>query len=557
MKRLAQWLSEPFQAFSGIYRNKALRRLQYAWAASVVGTWAYSVALGVYAYEVGGAKAVGLAALVRTLPTAFAGPFVSSLGDRYPRVTVMVGSDLARSVLFAAGTGAIVAEAPPGLVYAISGLIMIASTAFRPAQAAVMPSLTSSAKELTAANVVSSTVESVGFFLGPALGGVLLAATSAEVVFAASGVTCLWSAALLLGVRGDAPQEAADGDSEVGFLRQTIAGYAAVGRDRSLVMIVGLFTAQTFVAGALSVFVVVIAFEFFQWGPEGVGFLDAMVGLGGIVGAAASIALIGKRRLAGGFAAGLVLWGAPFVAIALVPEPAVALAAFAAVGLGNTLIDVAGFTLLQRVVPDHLLARVMGVVETTFIVSIGVGALAAPALIDALGGEGALLATGVLLPALTLVSWAALHRADVGAEPPEGELELLRSISIFRPLPLATAEVLAARLVHVDAAPGEQVVREGEPARLFYLISEGDFDVTVEGRPARALRAGDFFGEIALLRDVPRTATVTATAGGGRLLALERDDFLSAITGSSRSREAADSVAGARLAAFKPGWLRV
>ena len=557
MNKLLQWLSEPFQAFAGIYRNKALRRLQFAWAASVVGTWAYAVALGVYAYEVGGAAAVGLAALVRTLPTAFAGPFVSSLGDRYPRVAVMVGSDLARAVLFAAGAGAIAADAPPGVVYAISGLIMIASTAFRPAQAAVMPSLTSSAKELTAANVVSSTVESVGFFFGPALGGLLLAATSAEVVFAASGATCVWSALLLIGIRDAAPDQAADAAGQGGFLRQTVAGFGAVARDRKLATIVGLFTAQTFVAGALSVFVVVIAFEFFDWGPEGVGFLDAAVGLGGILGAAASVALIGRRRLAGGFAGGLFLWGAPFIAVGLVPEPAVALLAFAAIGVGNTLIDVAGFTLLQRVVPDHLMARVMGVVETTFIVSIGLGALAAPPVIDALGGEAALLATGVLLPALTLVSWAALHRADVGAEPPADELDLLRSISIFRPLPLATAEVLAARLVHVDAAPGEHVVREGEPARRFYVISEGDFDVTVEGRHARDLRAGDFFGEIALLRDVPRTATVTAAADGGRLLALERDDFLSAITGSSRSREAADSVAGARLAAFKPGWLRV
>ena len=111
--------------------------------------------------------------------------------------------------------------------------------------------------------------------------------------------------------------------------------------------------------------------------------------------------------------------------------------------------------------------------------------------------------------------------------------------------------------MHVDVEPGEEVVTEGRPGQRFYVIAEGDFDVTVEGRHARDLGPGDFFGEIALLREVPRTATVTARNGNGRLLALERDDFLAAVTGSTRSRDAADSVAGARLAAFKPNWLSV
>jgi MFS family permease len=557
MTKLLSWLSEPFQAFAGIYRNKSLRRLEFAWATSVIGTWAYAIALAVYAYDAGGARAVGIAAVIRTLPTAVAGPIVSGLGDRYPRVKVMVGSDLSRALFFGLGALAITADAPPGVVYAISGLIMIAATPFRPAQGALLPALTSSAQELTAANVVSSTVESIGFFAGPALGGLLLAFSSPEVVFAVSGATCVWSALLLVGLPRDAPRPAPEPGTERGILRETVDGFRAVKEDSSLALIVTLFTAQTLVAGAVGVYVVVIALELFDSGAGGVGLLNSALGVGGIAGAAAAVALIGKRRLAGGFAVGLFLWGAPLIAIALVPEPAVGVLALAAVGVGNTLIDVAGFTLLQRVVPDHLLSRVMGIVETLFIASIGMGALLAPRLIEALDIKGALIATGLLLPVFTLLSWVALHRADVGAEPPSDILELLRSIAIFRPLPLATAEVLAARLVPMDVGPGEEVVREGEPGKRFYVIADGDFDVTVEGRHARDLGPGDFFGEIALLREVPRTATVTAVNGNGRLLALDREDFLAAITGSARSREEADMVAGTRLAAFKPRWLAV
>src|SRR5436190_2716111 len=198
--RLRQRFAEPIEAFGAIWNNRALRRLEYAWVGSVIGTWAFTIALGVYAYNQGGAAAVGLAGLIRTLPTVFFAPFVASLGDKYSRVRVMVGSDLVRGVLYVAGALCIIAGGPAIVVYIVAGLVMLAASGFRPAQAALLPSLTETPQELTAMNVVSSTVESVGFFMGPALGGILLAVTSAEVVFFASAASCLWSAALLTGM---------------------------------------------------------------------------------------------------------------------------------------------------------------------------------------------------------------------------------------------------------------------------------------------------------------------------------------------------------------------
>ena len=171
-----------------VLASPALRRLQLAWLGSILGNWAYLVALGVYAYEQGGAAAVGLVGVIRLIPGALAAPFTSALADRYPRVWVMIGSDLIRCALMLAASATIATDGPAPVVYVLVGLTTIATTVFRPAQSALLPALVRSPAELTAANVASSTLESAGTFLGPALGGMLLAVSSAEVVFAANVV---------------------------------------------------------------------------------------------------------------------------------------------------------------------------------------------------------------------------------------------------------------------------------------------------------------------------------------------------------------------------------
>src|SRR4051794_12966172 len=350
MERLKQRLSEPLGAFVSIWQNRALRRLEYAWVGSIIGTWAFGIALGVYAYQVGGAAAVGIAGLIRTLPTAILGAPAASLGDRYERVRVMVGSDLVRALMFGAAAVCIIVGGPPGLVYVMSGLIMLAGSVFRPAQSALLPSLTETAEQLTAMNVVSSTVESVGFFAGPALGGILYAVTDAQTVFAVSGLSCIWSATMLVGVgrlareaeakqKEDQEEDQPAAAPSRGFLHESLEGFRTIGGDKRLRTLVSLFTAQTFVAGALNVFVVVLALKLYETGPTGVGALNAALGIGGIAGAAAAAALIGGHRLARGFAFGMIFWGAPLMLVAGVPTQIVGLIALAAIGVANTMID--------------------------------------------------------------------------------------------------------------------------------------------------------------------------------------------------------------------------
>ena len=544
-------LGESLRAFRDVFRNPNLRRLELAGAGSIVGQWAYSIALAVFAFRSGGAAAVGIVALIRMLPSAFAAPFASMLGDRYRRELVMVLADLSRVVTLGSAAGAVLAGAPAGVVYALAGVTSILTTAFQPAQSALLPSLARTPEELTAANVAASTIDSVGIFAGPALGGVLLATTSTSVVFFTCAGTFLWSALNVARIRPERDRPPATTE-RTGLKREALAGFRAIALEKKLRLLVFLYAAQTLVAGALGVLVVVVALDLLKKGTSSVGVLNAALGVGALAGTLVALALVGRRRLAADFGLGIVLWGVPLIAIGIWPSTALALAMLAVLGLGNTLVDVAGLTLLQRAVPQEVLARVFGVLESLLLSTNGFGAILAPLLISGLGIRGALIATGAFLPVLAALYWRRLTEIDASARLPGIELELLRSVPIFGPLPEPTLERLSWQLVRVAVPAATAVIRQGDRGDRFYVIAEGELDVVSDGRTVAVLGPGDYFGEIALLRDVPRTATVTARTPCV-LYALEREDFLGAVTGHGPSARAADAVIGARLGAAAPG----
>ena len=538
-------LGESLRAFAAVFANGDLRRLELAWSGSIIGQWGYEVALAVFAYRAGGATAVGLVGLVRLLPAAFVAPFAALLGDRFPRRRVMVAADLVRACAMGGAAAAVFAGAPAAVVYALAVLTALTSTAFQPAQAALLPSLARSPEELTAANATSTTLESVGFFVGPALGGVLLAVTSVGAVFSMTAGLFLWSALVLERI-GAESRGAARVEAE-SIAREAVAGFRAIALEGRLRLLVGLYGAQTLAAGMLRVLLVVTALQILDLGPSGVGFLNSAVGVGALGGMLAVLAVIGTRRLAGAFQLGILLWGASLALLGAWPSVATALLLFGVLGVGNTMVDVAGLTLVQRTAPEEMRARVFGVLESVFLATIGIGAILAPLLADAFGARGALVAAGGGLCVLVLPFWLPLRRLDASVAAPAAELELLRGIPIFAPLPPVTLEQLAARLSHVQVTAGREIFRRGDPGDRFYAIGAGEVEVELDGRPARTLGPGAYFGEIALLRDVPRTATVTARTPV-ELYALERDDFITAVTGHAPSAEAADAVVAERLA---------
>jgi MFS family permease len=532
-----------------------LRRIQLAWATSDVGTWAYGIVVFVYSYEQGGAKAVGLVGLARWFSAAIASPFAAVLGDRYDRRWVMVSSDLARAALIGGAALAVFADATPFAVYILAVLVSVVATAFRPAEAALIPSLARTPEELTAANVTASTIESVGTFAGPAIGGLLLAAVGTSVAFLVTGALMLWSALFIAGIRssGEAKEQA---DREaVSVLDELLAGFRTIARERRMRVLVGLFSAQTFVDGMLTVFIVVIALKSLHTGEAGVGFLNSAVGVGGVLGAIAAAALLGRKRLAADFGLGIFIWGIPIALIAVWSNQAFVLVLLAIVGLGNTIVDVSGMTLMQRSAPDEVLARVFGVLESLLLLSVGLGAVVAPLLLDWLGTRGALIVAGSLLPLIMIPAWPRLNAIDRMTEVPVERLELLRANPIFASLPPSTLEQLAHALEDVRAPAGQEIVRQGEPGDSFYLVKDGALDVYVDGDHVQSLEPGGSFGEIALLRDVPRTATVRARTDVV-LYALDRRHFLAAVTGFGPSLSAAEGVIGMRLGTGRGGIVR-
>jgi len=542
---LREQLRESSAALREVYRNPGLRRLQLAWAGSIVGSWAYTVALVVYAYDAGGTSAVGLVGLIRWLPSAVASPIASVLGDRHRRVLVMLSADLLRAAALGVMAACVLLHAPTAAVYVLAALVAVLSTAFQPAQAALLPALARTPEELTAANVSSSTLESLGFCAGPALGGLLLAVSTTWVVFLVTAGTFLWSAYQLAGLlRTDEPPLQREGKRSL--LHEAADGFRAIGADRRLQLVIGLFSAQTLVNGAMSVLLAVCALELLHLGPGGVGYLNAAVGVGGLLGAVFSLMLVGRRRLAGPFGLAVAGTGGPMLFIAPRPTFGIAFAAFVLIGVSNIVEDVAGFTLLQRTSPAEVLARVFGVLHSLFFATVAIGAVLAPLLVHWLGIRWALVVAGAILPVLTVATRVPLVRLDDQAVDRTRELDLLRSIPIFTPLSAPVLESLASQLVLVAVPAGEAIVEQGDHGDRFYAIDSGEVEVSVDGKVQATQGPGDHFGEIALLRDVPRTATVRAKTDV-ELYALERDDFLGAVTGHAGSAQAAEAVVGARL----------
>jgi MFS family permease len=524
-------------------RNRDIRNVELAWGAAIAAEWAHFVAFGVFAYEEGGASGVGIAGLVRLLPAAVVAPFAASLGDRYPRERfLLVMACLASAAL--AGSAVAFYAGVELLVFAFAAVLGLSVTLIRPALQALLPSLARTPEELIASNAATSTIESLGTLLGPVLAGVAISRTDAGLVFAISAAALVVAAVVLTRVRVEGragiPLAADEGRTQ----DVLAAGFRTIARAPGADLVVALIVAQTFVRGCLNVLIVVAAFQVLDAGAAAVGYMTAAIGVGGLLGAIGAMTL-GGRRLAVAFSLALIFWGLPIALIGPVPDLAFTIILLAVVGAANSVEDVAAFTLLQRLVPDQTLARVLGVTWSLAMGGVAIGSIAAPVLVDALGPRVAFVAVGSILPLLSLAAYRRLTEID-RAVAPAPELKLIEQVPMFAPLSVAAKERVAANLVPLTVEAEEFVIHAGEAGDRFYIVGDGELDVSAGGMHATVHEA-DYFGEIALLRDVPRTATVKALVDS-RLYALHREDFLAAVTGHHAAYTAADAVAEERLA---------
>jgi Major Facilitator Superfamily/Cyclic nucleotide-binding domain len=538
----------PFQALGDVLRNPELGRLQVAWAGVSLSMWAFMITIGVYAFDVGGAAAVGVAGLVRMLPGAFASPFAGFLGDRHSRRAVLLWSTLGTAVVLASAAAAVAAGSPAWVVFALAGFYTVVNSPYVPTEAALMPQLARTPQELSAANVTHSAMDNLGFLVGSILSGVLLALTSVQLVFLLAAATTAASCIALAAMSRDRRPEYTDGADDGGVVRQTTAGFRALIGDPSLRLVSAALTVLLFVEGAADVLIVIIALDLLGLSDSSVGYMNAAWGIGALFAGAGLAVLLDRGQLASGLVAGSLVTGAAIALPGIWPVVLAAYVTWFAVGIGYTLIEVAGNTLLQRLGDDEVLARARGSLETARLAAMALGSITVTGLVELFGVRGAVLAVGAVLPTFALLRWRRLRSLEAGAPVSERHFSLLRADPIFAPLPLATLERLTHDLVEVEMGGGDEVITAGEVGDRFYLIESGEVEVLQAGVHRCNQAVGESFGEIALLRDEPRTATVR-TLIPSTLLVLDRDRFLAAITGHVRASEAADSVIDRRLGA--------
>jgi MFS family permease len=556
------FFGETFGSLRSVFVNRNLRRMQLAFTGSLIGNWAYATAVSVWAYDVGGAKAVGIFIAIRLAVMAIGTPFVSTFADKYSRKRVMIYSDLYCAVLIAGATACLYADTPALPIFALAILTSFGGSAFRAAQGALTPQLANTTEELTASNGTSSTLESLAIFVGPAIGAGLLVIADVEVVFLLNVASFAWSMFMVSGIRVEnPPAQGADSkpddkeslleevEEEVeSFFTTLSAGFRAIWHDKDLLVTVIQGSAQTVVAGATAVFPLVMAVEILHTGAKGVGLLDSTSGLAAIVGGIFAIARASKHKLGQDLGIGVFLWSFPLILVTIWPSPVMAFAVMAFLGFANPLVDVNVFTVIQRLTPDAVLGRVFGAFETCLIATMALGSAITPVMLHLWGLRTTMAVLGLGVGAVAVLGMPRLRSMDRRLESPAG-LPLLQAIAMFAPLNPITLDALARALVRVEVASGDVVVREGDESDRFYVIESGSVRVTAaDGHLLREEGPGDYFGEIGLLRDVPRTATITA-GEDTVLLALPREEFLDAVTGQGEANRLAEEVVVRRLRA--------
>jgi MFS family permease len=529
--------------------SRPIRHLLLAWCVCYAGDLAAFTAASVYAYRAGGAGLVAVLGLLKALLGALLVPLFTSWADRVRRERLLIASVVPRALLLAAAAAVMTGGGQGILVVVLVGLQGGLGSVFRQVQAALLPWLARTPEELTSANTAVSVLQAAAMVGGPAIAAGLLAISTAQAAMLAACGLVAAGAALLAGVR---PLSSQVPVKSAGRLKQLkldlVVGFQAGVRHRGTVPLVVPAAVQTFARGVLNVLTVVIALDLFSLGSAGVGWLGAVLGVGGILGGPLAVTLVRGRRVARCFAGALAAWGVPMILLAFAHAPYWPYLALGVIGVASVVGDVGVYSSLQQVIPSRLMGRALGVRRGVLLLSMGLGSAVTPLLIHAWGARGTLVATGALLVVAAAGFWPSLAAIDRRIAAPGPDLALLRQVPFFGPLPFAVVEHLATELQPATYRPGDVIIREGEPGDRFYMIAEGRVRASKDGQQLNEMSAPDSFGEIALLRPIPRVVTITA-ASRLEVRILAREEFLAAVTGNPESVESAHEVVSTWLQA--------
>jgi MFS family permease len=492
----------------------------------------------VYAFDNGGAHATGYAAIALLLPYVLFAPAAGSIAERHPPQRVRLGAMFVQLVGFAAGAAAAFARLPTAAVVVACMVGLAATTALGPAGAVLRPAIVRSSRELTVANLWVGYADNVSVLAGPLLATAMLLAGGAPAVIGACVVATLLALVSSLVSRPADPPGGSAKTDRGGSLASMRANIAEI-RDRpGIAGVLAIAGGQFFAVGALDILVVVMAESRIDVGESGAGILASALGLGAVLSGAVSIVLIGRQRLAPILVTALLVVAVAATVLGLAMSVVAALLLLPVIGLARGELDLLSRMLLQRSAAPETLASVFAVIELSAGLGLILGSASAQLLIATSGVEAALFGIGGFYVALLVVTLRSLRVADESADVPVVAMSLLRHVPVFAPLPRPALEAVARSAVEVATTPGETLISEGDHGDRFYAVADGRFEITVDGTVVQHVGRGGGFGEIALLADVPRRATVTAE-GPGAVLAIERVPFLVAVTGHDSSRQAA------------------
>jgi hypothetical protein len=509
---------------AGALRNRRLRRVLGAFLVFNVAWWANWIAVLVWAYDLGGVRGASGIALAQLIPAAALASPAATLFGRWPRAVALTRGYVVQAVIYAGLGTALVIDASTIVITVAAVLGSVAITLTRPVHNSLLPEISETTADLTVGNAASGTLEAAGIVLGPLVcavsiaawgsGGVVLLMAAATAVAAVA--TARVSATTVVAV--DVSAAVARPSSQLGVVLHDPAARA----------LSAMVAAESTLIGMIDILVVVLALDLLNMSQSGPGLLNAAIGLGGLVGAAFTFLLVGRQRLGLALILAGAVAGLPFALAGFAPGVAAAAALLLMCGAGKAFFEVTARTFLQRLLPDRLLTAVFGLQESIMMAGFAAGSLAAPVLVAAAGSRGAFLAAGLFLPVVTVASWSLVRRLDADAAVPVDVLELLLQVPIFSVLAPRIADRMAREAVEVTASGGTTLVTEGEAGNLFYVLAEGNVLVTRDGTTLRQLGAGDSFGELALLRNAPRSASVVAV-DDVTTWTLERDSFLTAV----------------------------
>jgi predicted MFS family arabinose efflux permease len=532
-------------------RHRDYRRLIAAFTLSDIGTWAYNVALAVWIYDATGSVSwVAASTVCRFVPALVFSSYAGVVADRIEKIRLMSVTDLTFAGLMAALATLMMLDGPVWAVLAIAAISSTLGTVYDPAAAGMTP-LVVPERDLASANAFRNTIDNVTVIAGPAMGALLLLTGPPEVAVWINAATFALSAALVSSVRARSSAVDVTEGGEQGVLTQMLVGARAILSSPTVAVMVGYSVLATLVFGIDTVLFISVSDEILGTGPDGYGYLLAGLGVGGILASSLVTRVESRPALGPVIIAGMAGYCLPTLVLLVSESPTVAFAAQVLRGASTLVVDVLAVTAMQRALPSDVVARVFGAFNTLMLAAILVGSVGMSWVIAAFGVDAAIWVAGAGTFGLSLLGLPWLREMDrLGRERRQAlapRIVLIESLDLFEQVPDGGLSQLASAAEEVDVSAGTAVVRQGEPANAFYIVASGRLSVSATSSSGERIAApdlgpGDYFGEIGLIEQIPRTADVVASTDVS-LLRIEGSEFLDILTAAKPSSTIIDGAA--------------